>query len=77
MADWAFTVDELLAPLSVGLNTPPFLGQHSQIDRSEVVEMQQIASLRINIEKAICHVKNFDILNGVTSVFLTGSVNQT
>ena len=28
----AFTVDELLAPLDVGLNTPPFQGHRSQMD---------------------------------------------
>ena len=39
--------------------------------------MQQIASLRIHIEQAIRHVKESDILNGVFSASLTGSVNQT
>ena len=76
MADRGFTVNELLAPLGVGLNTPPFLGQRLQMDGTEVVETQQIASLRIHIERAIRRVKEFDILNGVIPASLSGSVNQ-
>ena len=45
MADRRLTVQELLAPLGVGLNIPPFLGRRSQMDGTEVVETQQIASL--------------------------------
>ena len=65
MADRGFTIDELLAPLGVSLNTPPTLGRCSQMDGNEVVETQQITSLRIHIERAIRRVKEFDILNGV------------
>ena len=67
MADHGFTIAELLAPLGVSLNTPPTLGCHSQMDGTEVVETQQIASLQIHIEHAIRCVKEFDILNGDVS----------
>ena len=76
MADRGFTIDELLAPLGVSLNTPPTLGRRSQMDGNEVVETQQIASLRIHIERAIRRVKEFDILNGVIPAALSGSANQ-
>lgn len=46
MASRGFNIEDLLAPLGVGLNIPPFLGQRSQMDGSEVVETQQIASLK-------------------------------
>ena len=37
IADHGFTIQELLAPLGVGLNIPPFLGCRSQMDGTEVV----------------------------------------
>ena len=76
MADRGFTIDELLAPLGVSLNTPPTLGRRSQMDADQVVETQQIASLRIHIERAIRRVKEFDILSGVIPATLAGSANQ-
>ena len=76
MADRGFTIHELLAPLGVGLNILPFLGSRSQMDGSEVVETQQIASLRIHIERAIRCVKEFDIVTGVMPASLAGSANQ-
>ena len=47
MADRGFT---LLTPLGVKLNIPPFLEEQGQMEGSEVVETQQIASLHIHIE---------------------------
>ena len=76
MADRGFTIDELLAPLGVSLNTPPKLGHQSQMDADQVIETQQIASLRIHIERAIRRVKEFDILSGVIPAMLAGSANQ-
>ena len=76
MADHGFTIHELLAPLGVGLNIPPFLGSRLQMDGSEVVETQQIASLRIHIERAIRRVKEFDIVTGIMPASLAGSANQ-
>ena len=76
MADRGFTINELLAPLGVSLNTPPTLRNRQQMDGKEVIETQQIASLRIHIERAIRRVKEFDILNGVIPAALSGSANQ-
>ena len=76
MADRGFTIDELLAPLGVSLNTPPTLGRRSQMDAVQVVETQQIASLRIHIERAIRRVKEFDILSSIIPATLAGSANQ-
>jgi len=50
MADRGFTIEDLLTPLGVRLNIPPFLGDRDQMDGNEVVETQQIALLRIHIE---------------------------
>ena len=52
MADKGFQIQDIL-PLGVSLNIPPFLGGNSQMSAEEVVRTQQIASLRIHIERAI------------------------
>ena len=72
MADRGFTIEDLLTPLGVKLNIPPFLGERGQMEGSEVVETQQIISLCIHIERAIHHVKEFDMLSGV----MPASANQ-
>ena len=46
------------------------------MDAVEVVETQQIASLRIHVECAICRVKEYNILAGVMPTSLAGSANQ-
>ena len=58
MADKGFTIQDLL-PLGVSLNIPPFLGTSSQMPAEEVIKTQEIASLRIHVERAINKIKNF------------------
>ena len=50
MADRGFIIEDLLTPLGVKLNIPPFLGERGQMEGSEVVETQQLTSLCIHIE---------------------------
>ena len=76
MADRGFTIEDLLTPLGVKLNIPPFLGDRDQMEGSEVVETQQIASLRIHIERAIRRVKEYDILSSVMHASVAASANQ-
>jgi len=76
MADRGFTIENLLTPLGVRLNIPPFLGERSQMEGTEVVETQQIASLRIHIERAIRRVKEFDMLSSVMPASVAASANQ-
>ena len=64
MADKGFTIQDLL-PLGVSLNIPPFLGSSSQMPVQDVVRTQEIASLRIHVERAINKIKNFHIWDGV------------
>ena len=52
MADKGFTID-LLKPLGVNLNIPPFLGDGGQFTPAKVVETRQIAGERIHVERAI------------------------
>ena len=75
MADKGFQIQDIL-PLSVGLNIPPFLGGNSQMSAEDVVRTQQIASLRIHVERAINKIKNFHIWDRVIPLSLVGVVNQ-
>ena len=77
MANDGFTIDDLLIPLGVILNIPPFHGERSQMERGKVVETQQIASLHIHIEQVIRHVKELDILSGVMPTSVAASARQS
>ena len=75
MADKGFTIDDIL-PLGVTLNIPPFLGMSDQMSAEDVIATQEIASLRIHVERAINKVKNFHIFDGVIPLTHFGEVNQ-
>lgn len=75
MADKGFTIDDLL-PLGVKLNLPPFLGRAEQMPAEDVVKTQEIASLRIHIERAINKIKNFHIWDRIIPLHQFGLVNQ-
>lgn len=75
MADKGFTIEDIL-PLGVSLNIPPFLGMYDQMSAEDVIATQEIASLRIHVERAINKVKNFQIFDGVIPLSLFGIVNQ-
>jgi len=75
MADKGFTIGDLL-PLGVSLNLPPFLGGSSQMPPEDIVRTQEIASLRIHIERAINKIKNFHVWARVIPLHQFGVVNQ-
>ena len=76
MADKGFTNEDLLEPIGVKLNIPPFVGSQSQHTAAEVIATQEIASERIHVESAINKIKNFQILNQVIPISIAGSINQ-
>ena len=53
IADKGFNIKEVLAPLGVHLNIPPFLSQKQQLSSRQVMETRRIAELRIHVECAI------------------------
>lgn len=75
MADKGFTIEDIL-PLGVSLNIPPFLGRHDQMPKEDVIATQQIASVRIHIERAINLIKNYHIWDGDVALSLIGLINQ-
>ena len=60
MADKGFDISDLLLPLDVSSNIPPFLRGKPQLDEHELIETRRIASLRIHVERAIEHINFFD-----------------
>ena len=75
MADKGFQIQDIL-PLSVTLNIPPFLLGDSKMSAEDVVRTQQIASLRIHVERAVHKIKNFRIWQRVVPLSLFRVVNQ-
>ena len=76
MEDKGFTILDLLEARGLKLNIPPFLKDRSSLLPAEVVETQEIASVRIHVERAIRRVKGFHILDGVIDATMYGSINQ-
>ncbi|XP_068756179.1 uncharacterized protein [Montipora capricornis] len=75
MADKGFTIEDIL-PLGVKLNIPPFLGANAQMSAEDVIRTQQIAGLRIHVERAINKIKNFLIWKEEIPLSLFSVVNQ-
>jgi hypothetical protein len=54
------------------LYCPPFMSSKAQFSKSEVEFTKRIASARIHMERKIEQTKNFRILQGVTTISLSG-----
>ncbi|KAK3088592.1 hypothetical protein FSP39_021029 [Pinctada imbricata] len=76
MADKGFTIKDLLEKKKCHLNIPPFRGQSSQFSTNQVFETQEIAELRIHVERSIGRVKNFHILQGVMPISLAPNATK-
>jgi len=70
MADKEFTISDLLKTKGCTLNIPPFRGNSNQFTTEEVHQTQEIASLRIHVERKIGRVKNFHIFDGILPLSL-------
>lgn len=70
MADKGFTIADLLEKRGCTLNIPPFRGNTIQFTTEDVHETQEIASLRIHVERKIGRVKNFHIFDGILPLSL-------
>ena len=84
MADKGFLIEDLLKKANVKLVIPPFLGKtkgcsdagSKQFTASEVSNTQEIARLRIHVERAIRRIKEYHFFDRVPPLILGGSVNQ-
>ncbi|XP_064468637.1 uncharacterized protein LOC135381813 [Ornithodoros turicata] len=75
MADKGFRIQDLLNPLKIGLNIPPFTTQ-GKLTKEEVLETQKIASLRIHVERRIQRIKTYHIFDSGVPITLCPLVNQ-
>ena len=69
MADKGFTIGDLLTERKCSLNIPPFK-KNNQFSVKEVFETQDIAKVRIHVERTIGRVKNFHLFDGVMPLTL-------
>lgn len=65
MADKGFTIKDMLEKKGCTLNISPFRSSSNQFTTQEVLNTQEIAKLRIHVERAICRVKKCHIFDGV------------
>ena len=75
MADTGFAIVDLL-PLGVDPNIPLFLGLYTQTTVQDDIKTQEIASVKIHIERAINKIRNFHIWDNVVPLSVFGVVNQ-
>ena len=76
MADRGFTKHDELARVGVSLNIPAFLGGRDYLTKAEVKASQTIASVRIDVEKAIQRIETYSIIRNEIPLTLHGSINQ-
>ena len=65
MADKGFNIKDLLEPIGVTLNIPPYLSEKGQFDGGEVENTQSIASVCIHVEGPLVEsrcIKSFPML---------------
>ncbi|XP_064456898.1 uncharacterized protein LOC135367532 [Ornithodoros turicata] len=75
MADKGFLIADLLEKKGVLLNMPPFL-RDGTFSREEVLRTQEIASLRIHVERRIQRIKGYHIFDRPIPLPLAPTINQ-
>ena len=67
MGDRGFQIEHHCQAKKIGLNIPPKLGKDFQLSNRDLVETRRITSLRVLLERAIERIKNYHILDVITS----------
>ncbi|KAL2099534.1 hypothetical protein ACEWY4_003928 [Coilia grayii] len=76
MADKGFLINDLLSPLGVTLNIPPFISTDSQLTREQLAKTESIGALRIHVEREIRRIKEYHIIDPPIAITTLGSINQ-
>lgn len=76
MADKRFIIQDLLTPIGVRLNIPPFLDSRTQMPADDVLLTKKIAQLRVHVERAIGCIKEYHILRSTLPVAMWDSINE-
>lgn len=74
--DEVMVIKDLLTDIKVSLVTPAFTRPSGQFSKHEITHTQEIARLRIHVERDIRRIKEHHIFDGVLPLSLCGSVNQ-
>lgn len=75
MADKGFVIEDLLKEKNVKLNIPPFL-RSNQFTAEQVEETQEIAAIRIHVERKIKRIKAYHIFDRSIPITLAPLANQ-
>lgn len=73
MVDKGFRIDELV---SCKIYRPPFILNKSQLSHSQVLATQEIARLRIHVERVIRRIKENKLFESIIPLTIAGSINQ-
>lgn len=76
MADKGFPIEDLLSEKRCKLVIPHFLSKKRQFSRNETSQNENIANLRVHVERAIRRCKEYHIFDNAIPLNLAGSVNQ-
>ena len=76
MADKGFPISDLTTPKGIELIIPPFKKKDRQFSKREVKQTQQIANLRIHVERQMERIKNFRILQGIMPITMSNQVSK-
>ena len=63
MADKGFNIRDLLVPLGVKLNIPPFKQGSQKMTPIDISSTKKIASVRIHVERKMERIKNFQLVS--------------
>ena len=76
MADKGFDIAHDVLLHGANPNTPPLLKDCQQLSKKNVILTCQIASLRIHVQRAIGHIKQYRILSSVVPLTLVNSIDS-
>ena len=76
MADKGFTLRKILAERDVTLNITEFLSSKRQFAISEIEHTEQVAKLRLHIERMNRRIKENHLFDTQIPLSLAGSINQ-
>ena len=76
MADKGFLIQDLLTPIGVRLNIPPFLDSRAQMSTDDVLLTKKIGRLRVHVETAIGRIKKYRILHSTLPAAMWDSINE-
>ena len=76
MAERGFIIEDITKPLGIELNLPDFTSKGQQLSPYEVAHSRRIAHVRVHVERAIGHTKEYKILPQINSTHLLPDLSK-